>query len=126
MRRGAGEARRIQRAYPTTETFERPENLQVDDLLKHAWAVWYGQELTRIVLRFSSQVAWRVEETIWHPNQRIERMRDGSIIWSLDIAGTKELISWIRGWGEDVEVLEPEWFRQEIAESLRLAAEQYR
>ena len=117
---------RIRRARSTSEFFTKPDDLRVDDLLRHAWAVWYGQELTTIKLHFSAEKAWRVRETIWHPNQRIETLSDGSLYWSVDIAGTKELISWVRGWGEDVIVLEPLSFRAEIAESLRRAADLYR
>lgn len=109
----------------TAHQFEPNASLQPDDLLRHAWGVWYGSELSRVVLRFDAAVAARVRETVWHPSQELAEQPDGSLLWSVEIAGTLELVSWIRGWGHEVEVLEPESLRQEIADSLRRAAERY-
>lgn len=116
---------RIQRVTFTPDFFEAPERLQVDDLLKHAWAVWYGQELVRVELRFVPIVAERVLETIWHPSQQTQLNNDGSLNWIVEVASTLELVPWIRGWGHEVEVLAPANLRQEIAESLRAAAGLY-
>ncbi|MHB8626484.1 MAG: helix-turn-helix transcriptional regulator [Aggregatilineales bacterium] len=115
---------RITGAYLTGETFT-PKNIQVDDLLKNAWGVWYGQELITVELRFAPGVVKRVLETIWHPSQRTQLLEDGNLLWTIEIAATLELISWIRGWGHEVEVLKPEKLRQEIADSLRAAAALY-
>lgn len=117
---------RIQRVTRTARFFERDESIQPDELLRHAWGVWYGQALTQVVLRFEASVAPRVRETIWHPSQETQEQPDGSLLWSVAIAGTLELVSWIRGWGPDVEVLEPADLRQQIADDLRRAAARYR
>jgi predicted DNA-binding transcriptional regulator YafY len=116
---------RIQRVTLTTETFEPDETLEPDVLLRHAWGVWYGSGRTRVMLRFDPAVAGRVREEIWHPSQVIVDQPDGSLIWSVEIAGTLELVAWIRGWGHEVEVLEPAALRADIAASLRKAAERY-
>jgi predicted DNA-binding transcriptional regulator YafY len=55
----------------------------------------------------------------------LEDQPDGSLIWSVDIAGPMELVPWIRGWGHEVEVLAPADLRRDIAESLRRAAGRY-
>jgi predicted DNA-binding transcriptional regulator YafY len=116
---------RIQRATLTTARFEKSEDLKPDILLKHAWGIWYGEELTRVELLFVPEVANRVQETIWHPSQKMTLLEDGSLHWSVEIAGTLELIAWIRGWGHEVRVLAPENLRREIAKSLRAAADLY-
>jgi CRISPR-associated endonuclease/helicase Cas3 len=116
---------RIQHVSLTAQYFELEETLKPDDLLRHAWGVWYGSQQTRVVLRFDAGVAGRVRETVWHPSQVLEAQPDGSLLWSVEIAGTLELVSWIRGWGHEVEVLEPEALRREIAESLRQATGRY-
>jgi predicted DNA-binding transcriptional regulator YafY len=116
---------RIHHGALSAQFFERDTSLLPDDLLRHAWGVWYGVERTQVVLRFDKAVAARVRETIWHPSQVLQDQADGSLLWSVEIAGTLELVSWIRGWGHEVEVLEPESLRREIAESLRKAAERY-
>lgn len=117
---------RILRVRPTVDHFVRRHQIKVDDLLRHAWSVWYGEELVRVELRFAPQVARRVMETLWHPSQQTELLEDGSLLWSVEIAGVLELIPWIRGWGHEVEVLAPQSLRVEIGKSLIAAAELYK
>jgi CRISPR-associated endonuclease/helicase Cas3 len=116
---------RIQQVRRTAHFFEPDDSLQPDDLLRHAWGVWYGSELTDVILRFDAGVAPRVRETLWHPSQELHEQSDGSLIWSVRIAGTLELVSWIRGWGHEVEVLAPAELRRQIADDLRRAAARY-
>jgi predicted DNA-binding transcriptional regulator YafY len=116
---------RIQKATLTTHHFERDETIDADTLVQHAWGIWYGENLTEVRLRFSAQVARRVKETIWHPTQQIDDLPDGRVEWSVLIAGVQELVPWIRGWGPDVEVIEPPDLRRQIAEDVRRAAELY-
>jgi proteasome accessory factor B len=70
-------------------------------------------------------VAARVAETRWHPSQELEPQRDGSMRWTATISGTREVRSWILGWGPDAEVLEPAELRAEISGMVRAAAEQH-
>ena len=64
----------------------------------------WGDEIT-IKLKFS-RVTRRVKKTIWHQSSN-----PGLTRWQLytDIASWQllEMTPWIRGWGPDVEVLEP-------------------
>lgn len=116
---------RIQKAALTTAKFEPHTEVTPATLLEHSWGVWYGKELHEVKLHFAPSVAARVQETIWHPSQEIEVLEDGSLYWTVRIAGMLELVSWIRGWGHEVKVLAPEPLKQEIAESLRQAARLY-
>lgn len=116
---------RISQISLTTRRFEKPDAISPNELLTHAWGVWYGDNLTKIELLFAPAVASRVLETIWHPSQKTELQPDGSLYWWVEIAGRKELLSWVRGWGEDVCVLGPGDFKEEIAASLRAAAALY-
>lgn len=117
---------RIQKATLTTHHFERDDTIDVDTLVQYAWGIWYGEELTEVRLRFSISVAQRVKETIWHPTQQIDDLPDGCVEWSVLIAGIQELVPWIRGWGPDVEVLEPPDLRAQIADDMRRAAVLYK
>lgn len=117
---------RILHASLTTRTFETSGNLSADELLRHAWGIWYGQKLVEVRLRFREPaVARRVCETLWHPSQRIQALPGSGIEWVVQIAGTTELIPWIRGWGSDVEVVAPDELRTFIAEDMQKAARLY-
>ncbi len=114
---------RILRAELTGETFELPTGFDGLALLERAWGVMYGdEEPVTVRLRFSSWVARRVKETVWHPSQRLTDLPDGGVEWEARIGDTLEIIPWIRGWGADVEVLEPEELREQMmGEARRLA-----
>lgn len=107
---------RIQEIELLNETFAIPSDLNLDKLLTLSWGVMWDDTTTEVKLRFSPQVARRVKESIWHPSQRLEDLPDGGCILTLRIANTLEMVPWIRGWGPDVEVLEPKELRKTFRE----------
>ncbi len=114
---------RILSAFLSGETYEIPESFDEDRLLEHAWGIWYGdKDPITVKLRFSPAVTRRVKESIWHPLEKVEDTEDGGCIWSVDIAEWREMLPWVRGWGADVEVLEPEGLKNNLRlEAQRLA-----
>ena len=118
---------RILSATLSGETFEIPESFNDEQLLKHAWGIWYGdKDPITVKLRFSPAVRRRVQESIWHPLEKVEDAEDGGCIWSVEIAEWREMLPWVRGWGADCEVLEPEGLRNEIIQHVRDLATQYK
>lgn len=116
---------RIQRATELAETFEKRVSLNVDDFLRHAWGIWYGEPPTRVELLFAPRVARRVMESTYLAGEQKSLEPDGSLYWAVDIVGTLEILSWIRGWGYEVEVLAPETLRTQVANDLRTALRLY-
>jgi proteasome accessory factor B len=95
------------------ENFEIPDGLKLDELLGSSWGVMWGEE-TEVKLKFSPQVTRRVKESIWHPSQVIEDLPDGGCIMTVRVGSVLEMTPWIRGWGVDVEVLQPDSLRNEF------------
>ncbi len=93
------------------ESFNMPDGLELDGLLGSSWGVIWGEEI-EVKLRFSANVTRRVKESIWHPSQVIEDLPDGGCIMTVRVGSTLEMTPWIRSWGPDIEVLEPEELRQ--------------
>lgn len=116
---------RIQEAELLDEEFQAPEDFHGHEMLSSAWGVMFGEESQEVVLRFSPRVARRVGETTWHAGQQLEACDDGGCIMRVEVANTLEMKHWIRGWGPDCVVLEPEELRREIADEMRRAAEGY-
>ncbi|MGD9101522.1 MAG: CRISPR-associated helicase Cas3', partial [Anaerolineae bacterium] len=88
------------------------------------WSIISGDKLIPVKLRFSAQVTLRVKETRWHPSQDFLDDPDDpeGCIWTAQIADLTDFRPWVRGWGADVEVLEPKPLRWAMrAESRRLA-----
>ncbi len=117
---------RIQRCEILRETYAIPPDFDPKQLLYSAWGIWYTDaEPVEVILKFSAQVAGRVKETRWHRSEQTVPQEDGSLLWRAWIAEPKEMVPWIRGWGADVEVLEPEGMREAVAEEARKMVEVY-
>jgi len=118
---------RMLKAFVSTETFQIPEDFDEDMMLRYAWGVWRGEgEPQQVVLRFApGPAAKRLQESKWHPLEEVAPLEDGSVLWRAPIAQWKEMLPWIRGWGADVEVLEPEELRETMMGEARSLARLY-
>lgn len=116
---------RIERATLTDKTFEIDPDFDGPARLKHAWGVMSGdEEVIEVHLRFSQFVRQRLKETIWHPSQQIVETPNGAE-WKAQIGDTLEIENWIRGWGEDCEVLAPQPLRQRMIDTIQRLARLY-
>src|ERR671930_1379920 len=106
---------RIRDVSLSPRTFDAPSPDDLEATLSGAWDIIADQPETEVVLRFAPSVAARVGETTWHPTQQIEAQPDGSLVWRVRGAGTIEIRLWILSWGDEVEVLEPQSLRKDVA-----------
>ncbi|GAB4427445.1 MAG: hypothetical protein Kow002_16460 [Anaerolineales bacterium] len=117
---------RVDTAFLSGETFEIPDRFDEQELLKHAWGIWHGEKPPETIrLRFNKEAAQRVRESKWHPFERVMPTEDGGCIWEAPIADWREMLPWIRGWGADVEVLEPEELREALEKEVKKMARVY-
>lgn len=85
-----------------------------------------GDEHYDVKVLFSPEVAARIAETNWHPSRRLERRGDGNVVLEMRLPALLEFVPWVRSWGPEALVIEPEELRQQVAESFKRAAERYR
>jgi CRISPR-associated endonuclease/helicase Cas3 len=118
---------RIQQAALTREEYSVPADFPGLDYLRSAWSIIAGEDLIRVKLRFSAGVTERVRETQWHPSQEIDDDPDhpNGCIWTAKIADLTDFIPWVRGWGADVEVLEPEGLKEALVREVKKMARVY-
>jgi proteasome accessory factor B len=96
------------------ERFELPPDYRPEDRLKDAFGI-VAEPVMQLRVRFSAEVAQSVKERIWHPSQRIRRVRGGRVELALKVGGRLEIIAWLLSYGEHAEVLEPADLREEMA-----------
>ena len=116
---------RIESAEITAETYVIPSDFNASAYLSSSWGIEVGSKVKTIKLKFIPELARIMEETIWHPSQVVQKQRDGSVIVTLRVTETSELLSWILGWGGRVEILEPKELGREVIESARAMLEVY-
>ena len=108
------------------EEFEIPDNLEVERRLEEAWSIWFNEgEPVKVQLKFSSRVAGRVKESLWHASQRIMELDTGELMAEFEISEPEEMYPWIRGWGVDVEIMEPEYLRQRFIDEIKEMGKKY-
>lgn len=117
---------RIESAEITAETYVIPPDFNASAYLSSSWGIEVGGEVKTIELKFVPELARIMEETIWHPSQVVQKHHDGSVILTLRVTETSELLSWILGWGDRVEVLEPKELRREVIASARAMLNTYK
>ena len=118
---------RIRSAKALSSHFERPSGREIVDSLEQTWGIWVGEgTAVRVKLRFHNRQYQRLHETRWHPTQKTWLEPDGAVIWEALISEPQEMLPWIRGWGADVEVLEPDDIRQQVAAEAEATARAYR
>ncbi len=107
----------IKRAKMLDEEYEVPEAFDRRPYLENVWGVMVadGRERIRVVLAFAQDVTPLIRERLWHTSQQIEILPDKRCTLTVQVADWHDLMPWLRSWGTQVEVLEPQDLRQELA-----------
>lgn len=116
---------RIEHLQATLRTFAPPVGFNVATYLADAWALEKGERATEVAVRFAPRQARYIRERVWHPSQRIEKLRDGGLILRVTVSGLGELKRWILQWGAEAEVLEPADVRAAMASEAAALARCY-
>jgi predicted DNA-binding transcriptional regulator YafY len=118
---------RIESAELMNENYTIPQGFDANKYFGSAWGIVAGEEMKTIKLKITNPEIMRImRETVWHPSQKFETERDGSLTMKLRVADTHELVSWILGWGGQVEVLEPAEIRDAVRETVMAMGKIYR
>ena len=115
---------RIKMLHQTKETFEIPEDFNLEKFVGSSFGVYQGERVY-IKVWFHADVAGYIKEKIWHESQQINPQDDGSIIFEAEVAGTDEIRFWIMTWGSRAVVLEPESLKEEIRTEAEMMANRY-
>ena len=117
---------RIVEAQALDEKFELPPDFDADEYLNAYWSVTATGEPRTVKLRFRPEVARIARETVWHHSQVTEPQTDGCAVVTMKLAPTRDLVSFILGWSDMVEVLQPASLRQKVAEAANHVLKMYR
>lgn len=87
--------------------FKRPQKFSLKEFSERSFGV-FQEAQEDIVWRFAPAAAASAAEYMFHPNQSIEHMPDGSLIVRFKAGGLLEMCWHLITWGRDVEVLAPD------------------
>lgn len=97
---------RIQQIEVLGDTFERDSVFNLKNYMLGTFGVWHDEpQLVRI--KFAPKMVSRISERVWQIDQIINAQKDGSIILTMNVVISQELVAWILRWGGFAEALSP-------------------
>ena len=117
---------RIKKAELTHEPYTIPPDFDANKFFSSSWRVIVDGEVKTVTLKIVDPEIMRImEETLWHPSQVLKMQKDGSMRMILKVTDTVDFYSWIMGWGEKIEVIEPKEIREEIMKTAKATLQVY-
>jgi predicted DNA-binding transcriptional regulator YafY len=119
---------RIKRVKLLQSTYQIPERFEPRHYLAPGWGVMEGEvdEKVTVTLRFSAEAIPVIQERASGIPQDIRISSDGRGIVHIQVADWRDTLSWIRSWGTQVEVLEPQPLREILIEEAKQVIDIYR
>jgi predicted DNA-binding transcriptional regulator YafY len=117
---------RIENVKNLTISFERPADFSVSKMLSGSFAAFEADRTEQVRIRFDSFAARLVSERQWHKSQKIRSLGRGrGIELTMRVGLAPDLESWILGWGDHAEVIEPAALRNRISATIQNMAARY-
>jgi predicted DNA-binding transcriptional regulator YafY len=113
---------RFRQATVTNKRFQVPSGFTPETHLRGAFRIWRGENAVTVRIAIDSEVAGWVTERRWHASQKVRRRTDGGCELTFTIDGVRELQRFVLQLGAAAEVIEPEWFRCQVADEHARAA----
>lgn len=98
---------------PTDKGFTREAGFTIGNFARRSFGVFQNEEeYGEVIWRIVPEAAAHAREFEFHPDQKIETQRDGSVIVRFHAAGHLEMCWHLYSWGDKVEVLAPRALRK--------------
>jgi predicted DNA-binding transcriptional regulator YafY len=111
---------RIEECNYIDEKISLPTNLPpIKTYIRKTFGIFHGGQNQDVSLKFSPKASRAVKEQIWHKKQKINELKDGSIILNIPVAYFTEIKREILKYGAEVEVLKPLRLKKEIIEEIK-------
>lgn len=102
---------RIQDLDVATTEFARPR-IDVDAHVAKAFGIFVSDQEEDVEVRFDAEIAWRIEERTYHPDEQKERLPDGTLRYRVRSSAQWEVIPWVASFGPLAELVAPASWRE--------------
>lgn len=100
----------------TNETFDKGD-FDIKEFANHSFGV-YQNEVMKVELLFSSEVAEDVLNFSFHPTQKVKQNEDGSVTVKFKASGELEILWHIFKWGDSVKIIAPTKLKKQYRQYL--------
>lgn len=84
-----------------------------------------GGEPQWVTIWFDAQTAPYIAELRWHSSQQLERQRDGSLVFRVQVRGLEEVKRWVLYYGQGAVVQEPPELVEMVRQEVRAMSKKY-
>ena len=116
---------RFKKAEVTDDYFKVPKDFDLEEHLGGSIGIFAAHESMDFKIKVSAVAANWVTEDPWHPEQKVERLDDGSVLLTVKAAHELEIIPRVLALGPEAEVLSPKSTREAIMARVMKMAEVY-
>jgi len=96
------------------ETFKTPSDFNMKDYFHSSFGIYKGKSIQEVTLRFTPEKAKWIKDQVWHKDQKVKLLKDGSLEISFPVSDFSEVEREILRHGSDVEVIKPKSLRELI------------
>lgn len=105
----------IRRIDITNNKFSIPEDFDLETHMRSGWRKFTGDGYRQTIkIKFYSEIAPLIKRRNWHPDQKIKEFPDGSILFTVTVAGTEEIIPWVLGFLPYSEIISPPGLKKTV------------
>ncbi|MEW6412929.1 MAG: YafY family protein [Candidatus Zixiibacteriota bacterium] len=97
-----------------SDIFIKNSDIRPQTYFEGSWSVFSGEPVT-VKAVFSGTAARVVSSNKHHPDEMVEPLDDGRVRYATTVRGIEEIQRWLIGFGDQVEVLEPDNLRKSLA-----------
>jgi predicted DNA-binding transcriptional regulator YafY len=113
---------RISEAKVLTESFKTPADFDFKKYFLSTFGLYKGKSAKEVTLRFTPEKSKWIKDQIWHKNQKVKLLKDGSLEISFPVSDFSEIKREILKHGDAVTVIKPEGLREVIkSEAINIA-----
>ena len=105
---------RISEAKVLTESFKIPDDFEFKKYFLSTFGLYKGKSTKEVTLRFTPEKSKWIKDQIWHKNQKVKLLKDGSLELSFPVSDFSEITREILKHGDAVEVIKPKTLRDLI------------
>jgi predicted DNA-binding transcriptional regulator YafY len=113
---------RISDAKVLTKSFKTSADFDFKKYFLSTFGLYKGKSAKEVTLRFTAEKSKWIKDQIWHKDQKIKLLKDGSLEISFPVSDFSEIKREILKHGDEVEVIKPKILRDLIkAEAQKIA-----
>ncbi|MCK4856656.1 MAG: YafY family transcriptional regulator [candidate division Zixibacteria bacterium] len=116
---------RISRLTVTDQKYERDHQVTPENFFESSWDVFSGEPV-KVTLKLTGRAATVVLTGRHHPSESVIEQADGSVKYTVTVAGIEEISRWIIGFGGDAVVLSPRKLADKVYQTACAIERNYR